>query len=443
MIKPDKNTFCFGWLYNNNIHDGITDQVTKNIFDFELTMVNYLAYASFENDNSFDLCKNAYDAGYKKILVVKLGNVFNMWLETFMKEYHKYHEAVFVGHILDMGEKYYTFHEQFFMLDLEWWASLGFENFGERSGMPWNTVEPIRSEENFHGGGYTPLWIQSGNTEKTYQRKLPGWNLISKALEHKKQIMCWQKEIRECKEYLYGEVKEDAVYNKYHIFQSTELNEKFFIGNTESISQKTDRETNSLVIPAAGINPIVKAFYSNCTRDSKITIYDYKDKYLEMCKFYLNNIDFNNFDNTIEKLNDKYNNGSDNLHDTFNGVHEIKYIKNVIALANINGKFEKWYHEEFKNMTIAYKKCNLFNKHKYKHLLHLLDPHPKAQNIIHISNIFNFKPTATYFSLHERVELFKCFINTVEEKLPHKNYEITGVFPDELEGNFFKWQKQT
>ena len=442
MIKPDKKTFCFGWLYNNNIHDGITDQVTRNVFDFELTMVNYLAYDSFEHDNAFELCKKAHDAGYKKILVVKQGNLFNMWLEVFMEEYHKYHEAVFVGHILDKEEKYYTFHEQFFMLDLEWWASLGFENFGERSGIPWDTIEPVRSEENFHGGGYTPLWIKSGTTQKTYQRKLPGWNVISKALEHNKQIMCWQEEIRETKEYLYGEVKEDAPFNKYYILASTEMNEKFFIGNTESINQKSDKKTNSLVIPAAGINPLTKAFYSGCDRNSKITIYDYKEKYLEMSKYYLNNIDFNNFDNTITKLNDRYNNGDDDLYNMFNGVQSIKYVKNIISLANVNGEFEKWYHEEFKNMTIAYRTCDLFNKHKYRHLLELLDTSPNAHNIIHISNIFNFKPTAMYFSLNERTQLFNCFINTVEEILPHKNYEITGVFPNNLEGNFFKWQKQ-
>ena len=70
--------------------------------------------------------------------------------------------------------KQWNIHPQAFFIDLDWWASVGCPEWGVEHRYelpePFETIEPIRSKENWHDE-YTPHWIAPSKNLKNYSSK--------------------------------------------------------------------------------------------------------------------------------------------------------------------------------------------------------------------------------------------------------------------------------
>ena len=444
-----KKEFCVGWLYNNNIKDKQAEGITQNILEFQSCLLSSSGIVQFADSDEYALCKKAYNNGFKKILVIKQGFLDKGFWTSLSKNFHKYKDSVFVGHIIDKFEKYYTFHPQCFMLDLEWWGSLGFQDFGKKHGVPWETEQPIRSEENFHDGGYTPLWIKKGNKNKTYERKLEGWNIIKSALDDGKTIQCWQEDIRNCKDYIYAEIYHEFALKKYLLFDKKYTTPNFFIHNTEFIHDDTvralkhkDLDIKCIVTPASGINPILYAKILKLKTGDYVLVYDISDEIIKLSKELIES-----FDGTYDPLQtmiEKYD------VTTFSGLKYAEHTKDRINFHFSKEEDRKWLTEDLPNIKFIYRTIDLFVPGRWNKIFEILNS--KDNVFIHISNIFNYHITSYNYSYKQRLCIFEEFKKQLEKKIPPENYILSGVDISEIKGfdcitarkgdNDFKWNIQ-
>ena len=69
--KNKSKELTLGWLYNNNIQDDFAKGYTKNMTDYWAVEMSWFLAEQFEDDDIFNLCKKAHDAGFGKIIVLK------------------------------------------------------------------------------------------------------------------------------------------------------------------------------------------------------------------------------------------------------------------------------------------------------------------------------------------------------------------------------------
>ena len=140
------------------------------------------------------------------MLVIKQGTTFDANLFTnFCNFYDDNPDAKFVGHILDSGSKYYRIHPQCFLIDINWWASVGCPNWGDYTSNKFTTIKPERSEENHHDQ-YTPLWVKAPKHEELceYEATQSGWEMVQALIKDKQIILSWPDKIRDEKVYGYS-----------------------------------------------------------------------------------------------------------------------------------------------------------------------------------------------------------------------------------------------
>lgn len=117
----------------------------------------------------------------------------------------EFEQGFFVlGHILDLGEKYYSIHHQSIIVNLEVWEDIGKPPFGLPGVETRSLHIPLRSEENFHDT-HTPKWIKRSGAAKLFKEQADGWQFLSHGLDHDVRVAPFSSAIRARKGYLYPE----------------------------------------------------------------------------------------------------------------------------------------------------------------------------------------------------------------------------------------------
>jgi len=472
--KNSIKELTIGWLYNNQIKDDFARGYTKNLTDYWSVEMSFFLKEAFEDDTINALLKKAHDAGFKKILVVKQGTHMRWNFQTAFKEfYEKNKSAKLVGHILDQGDSYYTMHPQAFMVDLEWWAEVGFPNWGDKEysiNNEFETIEPLRSTENWHDE-YTPHWISKSNISRVYKQKLDGWNIIKSAIEDGQTIISWNKEMRLAKHYSYAEVVYDGPRHLAGVLTSLEMSRLFFIANTETVrftdsfinnrklaSPEWDGKFDQVIAPAAGLSSLIYAFKLGVPKNGSLVIYDISKFALEMTERIIKEWNGQDYSKFANKLMDSVGRNNKNC---FKGGRELHHSDAVIEELNKQG-FAEWIKMILPTLSIDYEEINMLNPNEYKYIVNYLKPNKITY--VHLTNVFHYMPTAFYYSLKSRWALHNELLHLIKSKSHENNillYSVCPVnhqppinwtddwnttlsyneLPDSSIGKFLKWNK--
>lgn len=416
--KSKSKELALGWLYNNDIKDDFAKGYTKNLTDYWVIEFAVFFNKQFEDDTITGLLRKAYNDGFSKLLVFKQGGwpVGDQFVHAFRKFYESNPDAKFIGHVLDHEDSYYRIHPQTFFIDLNWWASVGFPEWGEQQqDSPFETLEPIRSEENHHDG-YTPHWIAPGKKLRTYAGKREGWNIIKSLLEDGQKILSWDKDCRITKYYAYAEVEEDAPRKRGSLLENMPT-DIFFIANTESVQEemlsnlmkhKNVNKFEKIVVPASGLSTLIFAFKLKLSPGDKIVVYDCAKSGIQLTKHIIENYKGNKYSDFANKMME------DNPHIDYRAQHQLKYADDVVDDLNKQG-FQEWITNILPTLEIQYVLIDLLNEFKYDEFSNLVAGDDKI-TYLHLSNIFHYMPTSFYYSLKQRWQLCNELLLELKDK---------------------------
>lgn len=429
--KNKSKKLTIGWLYNNNIKDDFAKGYTKNLTDYWTVEMGFFVPNQFAGETIDDLLKQAYDSGFAQMIVFKQGSILkgDKFYDEFRKFYTENKDAKFIGHILDNNESYYRVHPQAFFIDLNWWADAGFPEWGEqKQNSPFETIEPIRSEENHHDQ-YTPHWIAPSKKLKTYSGKREGWNIVKSLIESGEKILSWSHECRVTKHYAYEEVKEDGPRHRADTLTEATGKEVFFIANTENLptdhrlqnlftyrKHTTDKNWNKkfqhVITPAAGLSTLFFAFKLGLKAGDRITIYDCSATALRLTHRILHQWSGEEYTKFAEKLMKQ------NINTEFRGHAQLPNVEQVIEKLNKIG-FSDWIKNELSRIDIDNYKIDILNEHKQQELVNLITG--DEITYLHLTNIFHYAPTAFYYSLQQRWQLFNDLLIKLKKRSNNNN----------------------
>lgn len=185
------------------------------------------------------------------------------------------------GHVLDRSkyDAYYELHHQCYVINLKYYRQLNYPEVGK---LEYNVlhqqIEPLRSTENFHDD-YTPKTVSKGTTEKLYNNRCHGWNLLSLSFKNNLPVLVFDESIRNNKKHYYPEVEQEYYKHSEYIEYKFNFckNEFVHTTNTEWSTGITERY-NQVVIPASG------TLYLDLITSGVVVFYDYNQKSLDYYK---------------------------------------------------------------------------------------------------------------------------------------------------------------
>lgn len=339
-INNNPLAFCF--IDNTHRYASIwTKELVKNLADYTISNLAGKDYPIYQSQNEEQVLAHAIKNGHKYALVFSTGTEFING-RSFFNEIEKLINTDFYvyGHILDRGDAYYELHDQCYLLNLNKYQELGCPIIGKQElGVSHLQTMPDRSIENLHDN-YTPTWISPGTSNKTYNHKLHGWNLISKILEAGGTISAFNSIVRNNKKHYYPENQTEFL--KHITWAYSRLNycanEFIHYENTEdNFLDEFDYE--KIIIPASGT-----WFINYIHKEKPVTVlfYDYNQKALDYWK------------ENAPKIN---------------------------------------------NVTYKFLKIDLLGKYTVSDLIQLTD----QKTLINLSNIFCYEGTAMFSSLEYRL----------------------------------------
>lgn len=437
QLKNQKKEITVGWLYNNNIKDDFAKGYTKNMTDYWSVELAHFFPTQFAEENVNDLLKKAYDSGFSSILVFKQGCTLRgpNFLSKFRKFLNENAGVKFIGHILDREEAYYEIHPQTFFIDLKWWAEAGFPEWGERDvDLPFETLEPVRSEENHHDQ-YTPLWICPPITKnlKTYQGPLgEGWNMVKSLIESGQKIISWNKDCRISKQYAYAEVEVDAPRHRASLLEEVNQEKSCFVANTENVAELDDfirgrmherpdwdGSFQQVVTPASGISTLVYAFKLGLKAGDTIIIYDISKFAIEYTSKLIKKWDAST-SYTKFVLEQK-----ERTPGNYKGIQQLSYTEELINELNKEG-FSEWVNNDLKKINIIKTEIDLYNQPEHNNFFKDIDP--KLMTFFHFTNIFHYMPLSFYYSLKQKWQLSNDLINKIKNKYSNNNNALINLY---------------
>jgi hypothetical protein len=255
-------------------------ELVKNLADYTISNITKKGFDVLQSQHEDSALLRAVELGYKYAVVFSTGTEFING-NKFFKEIEILTTKDFYvhGHILDRGDAYYELHNQCYLLNLSKYQELGCPKIGQYApGVRHSQTIPERSVENLHDD-YTPLWIKPGNTDKTYNHQLHGWNLISKILSVGGTISAFGVNVRNNKKHYYPESPPDFLkqiswaYSRLHHC----ANDFVHYQNTEVILP-AGNDYEKIITPASGT-----WFTEYIHKENPVTVifYDYNQKALD------------------------------------------------------------------------------------------------------------------------------------------------------------------
>lgn len=392
----------FGWLDNTHkIKNTISLGFTKNITEYWIQeLSNYKVQVGFDR-NADQLLEWADGNDLDFLIVVATGTNLSR-RHPALQEFPDIiatqgHEITVMGHILDKGDKFYELHHQCFLINMNWWRSAGKPVIGEE--LPtyeWSTVEPVRSEENWHDG-YTPHWVGPGTDTRTYTGRRFGWNIIETALKTGK-IYSFNERLRDSKSYLYPEVTKETSFKFPQVFESFQ-SYTHFIANTEAPPEKIlNTRVAGVFCTAGGITPLLTAFRSGLQPGDEVFIGDISPFALAVQRaLFETKCDFKNFKQDFYKIFGELN--RDLLGPLLKADRNIDKMQEVINNFMKEG-LEEFIRDVWPTLRMDYRYLDIFNIDKHEHLFSKFKT--ESNVVVHLTNMFHYQNTAWIYDAESR-----------------------------------------
>jgi len=280
-FNPNDNPLAFCFIDNTQQYASAwVTELVKNLADYTISNLAGKNYPIYQSQNEEQALAYAIQQGHKYALVFSTGTEFING-RNFFNEIEKLIQTDFYvyGHILDRGDAYYELHNQCYLLNLDRYQDLGYPEIGQcELGASHSQITPDRSTENLHDT-YTPLWINPGNSIKTYNHKLHGWNLISAIMSAGGTISAFSDNIRNNKKHYYPENQKEFLKHVAWAYSRTEYcaNEFVHYQNTEELFLD-EYDYEKIITPASGT-----WFVNFIHKEKPVTVifYDYNQKALD------------------------------------------------------------------------------------------------------------------------------------------------------------------
>jgi hypothetical protein len=189
---------------------GWATEVSINISDFLIHRFAERDYDIFIGPDEDELLMAA--TGYSHAVVIAMGTSLGLSDRLFPAIDKLCEEDFFIsGHVLHRNENsyyknsYYELHHQFYIVNINQYIELQCPIIGQAVEEVHTQIEPLRSQGCLYNDHEVAEWVKPGSVEKTYERKLHGWNVISVALANDKKLIDLGTGIRDNKKYLYYE----------------------------------------------------------------------------------------------------------------------------------------------------------------------------------------------------------------------------------------------
>jgi hypothetical protein len=290
-FNPNDNPLAFCFIDNTHQYASAwATELIKNLADHTISNLAGKDYPIYQSQNEEQALAYAIQQGHKYALVFSTGTEFING-RSFFNEIEKLIQTDFYvyGHILDRGDAYYELHNQCYLLNLDRYQELGYPEIGQcELGASHSQITPDRSTENFHDT-YTPLWIKPGNSIKTYNHKLHGWNLVSAIMSAGGTISAFNNNIRNNKKHYYPENQKEFLKHVSWAYSRKDYcaNEFVHHQNTEKLLID-EYDYEKIITPASGtwfVNFIHKE------RPVTVLFYDYNQKALDYWREHAPRID--------------------------------------------------------------------------------------------------------------------------------------------------------
>lgn len=410
----NENKVGFGWIdISSKINNVTALAFSRNITEYWVQeLSNYNLKVTCKNSHD-DVLKWAVEEDLNYIIVATIGNNLSKnysFIEELPAWLENNKEFSIIGHVLDKQDKYYELHHQFFMVNIAWWKSVGCPEIGkEENSVEWSTVEPARSQQNWHDG-YTPHWIENGSSNKTYTGKRFGWNIIKAALESNNRVNSFNEKQRDSKYYLYPEVNKDTHFKFHTVFDSLQ-SFSHFIANTETPPPKIlDVDFDGVICTAGGVTPLLSAWAANLKPNDMLTIIDVSPLSLAIQKsLFDKKCDYRNFKNDFYSVISSFN--EEQLAPMFRAQRNIDKMQEIL-----NGLMEKQGLAEFidnvwPTLRINYNFYDIFN---VDGLPNILNRFSESRNVyMHLTNMLHYQNTSWVYSSDNRYSIEKKLADTL------------------------------
>ena len=277
--QKSKTAFCFVDT-TGRAASAWVQEIVKNQSEYTISNVVGKFYDLYQGIDEDALLNHAADLNYEYAVVFTTGTEFINGYSFFeqIEELIGTGTAL-AGHILDRGDAYYELHQQCYLINLKTYTHLGRPVVGNQElGQLHQQYDPIRSKENYHDN-YTPLWVQSGQSTKTFNHQCHGWNILSTFLNNDQPVAVFNHQTRSSKIHLYPEFVNDFNKNVNWIYKRQQVCSTEFIhtSNTEW-DFNPNLKFKQIVTPASGI------WYGamiDSNEHATVIFYDYNSKALD------------------------------------------------------------------------------------------------------------------------------------------------------------------
>ena len=434
-----------GWLLDNGdrIKDKATEGITRNLLDFY--SFKYRRIPQVQADDFVALCNLAYDTGFKKLLICRQGIILRNFIEK-SKEYwnNQYKDCVIVGHVLDRGEKWWQIHPQCLFLDLEWWVASGRPELGDKQdGNEWTAPKIGRSDTTLglQGQTYNPtdIWA-TGETVKVKGR-WEGYNLLRVAMEQGKKVGIWDNNLRDGKEYLYGEMMDH--YEKLYQVGHDLWDARWYCANTEDLDTKRkDHKCDIVYSTSGGISPIANAYINNLEEGGRLVSYDIDPIAVHMQWYISNNWDGRNW----SKFVNDYKKEAPIIGGRYVCEKDLHF--NDEYLEELGEDFVKWWNTTYQTFQHDFRVLDLMSITKFKNELKSeMDEDSNRKIFIDVSNAFNYEINSILYSKNIRLRIendYLDFFRKYPDKFILRGFDINEVNDDPkfpYLPKLFPWQK--
>ena len=419
-----------GWLLNDKIKDKATEGITQNLLDFY--SFKYRRIPQIQANEFVKLCNIAYDTGFKKLLICKQGIILRNFIEK-SKEYWntQYKDCVIVGHILDRKHRWWQIHPQCMFIDLEWWVASGRPEFGENQfdDIDWTAPKIRRSEVTLGKKDqvYNPTEIWSTNETVQASGKWQGHNLLRVAMEQGKKVGIWNDELREGKEYLYGEMMDH--YEKLFQVGADLWDARWYSANTESLDTiKKDHKCKTVYSTSGGISPIANAYINNLEEGGKLVAYDIDPVAVHMQWYISNNWDGRNWSKFVKD----YKKENPIIGNRFVCEKDLPFNDEYIE--GLGEDFVKWWNTTYQTFKHEFRVTDIMAIARMKRELRSeIDEDSDRKVFIDVSNAFNYEINSILYSKNIRLRLendYIDFFNKYPDKFVARGFVINEVNQD-------------